>query len=173
MKTKNLFLIGLFALVIWSCVTSHVAFNNNPDYHNKIKTAFVEVKDVRIERFLDGLSQSLITNLKNDDISIKLSVNDALSLNSEKDIQKQIQDFNPDVIIILERADSKMIHGKSGYSYDGGTYLMSIILPENNKIVWKASILTSKEQGNIGGFNVAISQTVEQIISKMKTYQLL
>jgi len=173
MKTVNLFTIGLFALLFSSCVTSNVLFNNNPDYHTKIKTAFIEVKDVRIGRFLDGLSLSLITNLKNNDVSIKLLVNDALSLNSEEDIQKQIQDFHPDVLIVIERADTKMGHSKYGYYYDGGTYLMSIVLPESNKIIWKSSILTSGEQYSIGGFKVAIAKTIDKIIEKMKSDQLL
>ncbi len=173
MKTVNLLVIGLIVLFFSGCVTSNVSFNNNPDYHDKIKTAFVEVKDIEIGRFLDGFGQLLITNLENKGVSVKLSVNDALSLNSEKDIQKQIQDFQTDVIIILERADSKMIHGKSGYYYNGGIYLMSIVLPENNKIVWKASISTRNEVGGAGGFDVAIKQTVEQIIQKLQNDQLL
>lgn len=173
MKTIYLFIIGIFTLLFSGCVTSNVSFNNNPDYHTKIKSAFVEVKDVKIQKFLNGLGQSLIDTLKNSDVSIKLLVNDALSLNSEKDIQKQVQDFHPDVIIILERVDTKMGHSRYGYYYDGGTYLMSIVLPETNKIVWKSSISTSKEQSNISGLNTVISQTIGKIIAKMKIDQLL
>ena len=173
MKIKNLFVIGLFAMLFSGCVTSNVSFNNNPDYNKKMKTVFFEVKDVKIGKFLDGLGQSLITNLENQGVTVKLSVNDALSLNSEKDIQKKIEDYQPDVIIILERANTSLGHSKSGYFYNGGTYLMSIVLPENNKIIWKASISTSGEQGSLGGVDAAVKQTVEQIISKMKTDQLL
>ena len=173
MKTKYLFVIGFFALLLSSCVTSKVSFNNSPDYHTKIKTAFVEIKDVNIGRFLDQFGSSLISNLENEGVSIKLIVNDVLSLNSEKDIQKQIQDFNPAVVMIIERADTKTTRSKSGYSYNGGVYLVSIELPETHKIVWKASISTRSEVGSFGGFDVAVKQTVQQIISKMKTDQLL
>lgn len=173
MKTIHLFAIGLFALLFSGCVTSNVSFNNNPDYHTKIKSAFIEVKDVKIQKFLDGLGQTLIDTLEKNDVSIKLLVNDALSLHSENDIQKQVQNFHPDVIIILERVDTKMGHTKYGYYYDGGTYLMSVVLPETNKIVWKSSILTSREQSNVGGLNTVISQTIGKIIAKMKADQLL
>lgn len=173
MKTINLFTIGLFVFLFSSCVTSNVSFNNNPDYHTKIKSAFIEVKDVKIQKFLDRLSESLIDTLKNSDVSVKLLVNDALSLNSEKDIQKQVHDFHPDVIIVLERVDTKMGHSRYGYYYDGGTYLMSIVLPETNKIIWKSSILTTREQSNISGLNKVIGKTIGKIIAKMKTDQLL
>lgn len=100
-------------------------------------------------------------------------VNDALSLHSENDIQKQVQNFHPDVIIILERVGTNIGHPRYGNYYDGGIYLMTIVLPKGNKIVWKSSILTRREQNNIGGFDIAISKTVNKIIEKMKSDQLL
>jgi hypothetical protein len=172
MKTANLLLIGLFAFILSSCATTNVAFNNNPDYHTKIKSAFLQVKDVQLGFFLNGLTDSLVNNLENNNVKVEITKNDILSLESEKDIQNRLQTFNPDVIILLERVDKNMVSNKYGTFYSGGVYSMSIKIPEKDKIIWKASISTGGELRGEGSTKI-IKQTIQQIIAKMKTDQLL
>lgn len=172
MKTVNLFVIGLFALLFSGCATTNIAFNNNPDYHTKIKTAFLQVKDIQLGFFLKGLTDSLVNNLEGNNITVQTVKTDVLSLESEREIQSQIQTFNPDVIILLERVDKNMVSGKYGTFYSGGIYAMSIKIPEKDKIIWKASISTEGELRGDGSTKI-IKETIQQIIAKMKTDQLL
>jgi hypothetical protein len=172
MKNINVFLIGLLALVFSSCATTQVAFNNNPDYHTKIKSAFVQVKDVQLGFFLKGLTDSLVNNLENNNVKVEIAKIDVLSIESEKDIQERLQTFNPDVIILLERVDKNMASSKYGTFYSGGIYSMSIKIPDKDKTVWKASISTEGELRGDGSTKI-IRETIQQIIAKMKTDQLL
>jgi hypothetical protein len=172
MKTKNLLFIGLFALIFSSCATTNVAFNNNPDYHTKIKTAFLQVKDVQLGFFLKGLTDSLVNNLENNNVKVEIAKINILSLESETDVQNRLQTFNPDVIILLERVDKNMVSGKYGTFYSGGIYAMSIKIPEKDKIIWKASISTEGELRGDGSTKI-IKETIQQIIARMKLDQLL
>lgn len=172
MKIITLFVIGLFALFLSSCASSRVEFNNDPDYHTKVKKAFVQVKDVQIGFFLKGLTDSLINNLEINQVKVEIAVHDVLSLESERDIQIRLQNFNPEVIILLERVDKVMASSKYGTFYSGGIYAMSIKIPEKDKIIWKAAISTEGELIH-GGNTKIIKQTIQQIIAKMKTDQLL
>ncbi len=172
MKTINLFVIGLFALFLSSCATTNVAFNNNPDYHTKIKSAFVQVKDVQLGFFLQGLTDSLVNNLEKNNVKVDIAKMDVLSLESEKDIQNRLQTFNPDVMILLERVDKVMESGKYGTFYSGGIYSMSIKIPEKDKTIWKASISTEGELRGEGNTRI-IKESIQQIIAKMKADQLL
>ena len=172
MKTTNLLLLGLFALLFSGCATTNVSFNNNPEYHTKIKTAFVQVKDVQLGFFLNGLTDSLINNLENNNVKVQLVRADVLSLESEKDIQNKVLTFNPDVIILLERVDKNMASSKYGTFYSGGVYSMSIKIPDKDKTVWKAAISTNGELNGDGNTRI-IKETIQQIIAKLKTDQLL
>lgn len=172
MKTTNLLLFGLFALLFSSCATTQVAFNSNPEYHTKINIAFVQVKDVQMGFFLNGLSDSLVKNLERNNVKVRLLKSDVLSLESEKDIQNQMLTFNPDVIILLERVEKNLTSGKYGTFYSGGVYAMSIKIPDKDKIVWKAAISTDRELNGDGNTRI-IKETIQQIIAKMKTDQLL
>lgn len=71
MKTTYPFAIWIFALLFSSYATSNVSFNNNPNYHTKIKSTFIEVKEVKIQKFLDGLGQTLIDTLEKNNVSFK------------------------------------------------------------------------------------------------------
>ena len=172
MKIINALFIGLFALIFSACATTNVTFNNNPDYRTKIKSAFVQVKDVQLGFFLKGLTDSLVYNLERNNITVRTVKTDVLSLESEKDIHIQIQEFNPDVIILLERVDKNMASSKYGTYYSGGVYSMSIKISDKDKTIWKAAISTDGELRGDGNTRI-IKETIQQIIAKMKSDQLL
>ncbi len=173
MKTNNLIKISLLAIILSACTSSQVTFNNNKAYHTKIKTAFVQIKDVKLGSYLKGVGDSLVADLIRNKVTVKLLETDILSLDSENDIQKEIKDFDSQVVILLERVDSKMTLAKTETIYDGGTYLMSIILPDTNKIIWKASFSTKYEQGGLGKVQASVKKTLKQIEDELKKDELL
>ena len=73
MKLTHLFYLVFFSFLFSGCVVvkSQVDFNNDAEYHTKIKSAFVEVKDIKLSYFLDGLNDSLIANLKTKNVTIQ------------------------------------------------------------------------------------------------------
>ena len=174
MKLTHLLYFSFFSFLFSGCVVvkSQVDFNNDPEYHTKIKSAFVEVKDIKLSYFLYGLNDSLIANLKIKNVTIQSFKTDALSLDSEKNIQKQIKLLNPEVLIILERADTNIGRGRYTDFYDGGIYTMTIKLLKEDKTIWKATISTKNEYVNRGHSRI-INQTTQQIIEKLQTDQLL
>ncbi len=174
MKLVHLLFYSLFPFLFSSCIVvkSEVNFNNDAEYHTKINSAFIEVKDIKLSYFLDGLNDSLVSNLKTKNVIIQSFKTDALSLDSEKNIQNQIKLLNPEVLIILERADTNIGRGRYTDFYDGGIYVMTIKLLKEDKTIWKATISTKNEYVNRGHPRI-INQTTQQIIAKLQTDQLL
>lgn len=89
-------------------MSSIIAFNNDSNYHKKISKAFVQIKDVSFGNYLKGVGDSLVADIEKKGVPVKLLETNAHSLKSEKEIENEIKEYAPHVVILLERIDSKM-----------------------------------------------------------------
>lgn len=172
MKNTQLVYFGIIVLIVCGCVTARVEFNHNPDTKIKIKSAFIHVKGIRIKGFIKKLGDSFLDALTRQNVTAQLTGTDVLSLDSPKDIENQIQNYHPDVVITIERMGDELSRGAEGNTFvNGGTYLIAIKLLNSDKPFWKASIRT---EGEINGeASEAVQRSMDKIIQRMIDDELL
>ena len=167
MKLVHLLFYSFFAITFLGCATNYpISFNSDKSYQSKIKRALIEVKNDQLGYFFKSFGDSLFVELERQGVIVKSIDTGILSIDSEKDSQN----FNPQVIIQIERTLTNQSVNKTVISYSGGVYLMSIILPDTHKIVWKASINTNSE---FYASKSSAKLCVQKIIQQLQMDQLL
>ena len=170
---KKLFSFAFLVIFASSCASVEMTFNKNPAYHEKIKKIYFVFKDVKRTNFIRKLSEDLVISFNKMGIQEQHYVFDPLALETEKDAQKKIKTFAPEVVLTIERVSDNQGQNKYGVYYNGGYYVATLVPFGSETPVWKAAIDTHGETiDEDGNMNVS-KDTVKKLVERLKLDGLL
>ncbi len=111
--------------------------------------------------FIAGLS----TRLKEKGVESGSYIRNPLSLDTDQDINKKIDDFSPEAVMFFKQ---KIIHSTNG-GVDGGTFEITLIDGETKKPVWKSEF----EIYGQFGIEQASSKAVDELIKKLEEDKII
>jgi len=163
-KYKAVILSCILILLTVSCATTvKVTSNKDASYNKNISRIIIYCKlHSEIESFTKYLYESLSEEFKKNNVECLSYIEDDLSL--ETDVQKNIADFKPDVLLAV-----LLKKGVSGMNTVDLTIEAQIADVTNKNVIWKAEIdfkshrFPNKEDS---------SQLAVELINKMKQDKL-
>ena len=165
---KNLLRPSLILLVIFlqSCFTAKIESHKQEGYNQKLQKIYLIVNGAKESKtFSDGLLSGLNTKFKEKNVLTEGFVRDPLSLDTDEDIQKRIDDFNPDGLLILKQTRISYTNN----AITGGTFELTLIDGKTKKPVWKGLVDVF---GSLG-INGSIGTSVNNLIKKLEQDQLI
>jgi hypothetical protein len=161
MKIVNhLFAIAVVVLIIQSCATVNMKSNKQANYYKQPKKIYIVTNcDGDYKEFCMGVMNGLKDNLAKKGIKANGYLRDALSLDSDGEINKKITDYSPEAVLSI----------KQTLTGDGiAAFELTLIDGETKKNVWKGSFdlavgyySTAEDQGVI---NKSVKAIMDQLI---------
>lgn len=178
---NKLLIIGILFLAT-SCVTSKITSNKSTDFNEKISKLYIVVKGTdSAESFFESFTAELGNSLTQKGIESKVKYSDPLSLESENDVNQYINDYNPNLIMIVNQTESRQTmnsgfnngFGNTGWGYGssntGGTFDVKIFQPNSKNPIWRANL---KADGQFG-LKTSTKKACEKLIEKLIEDELL
>lgn len=160
MKVKFCFLAALFLLfIVQSCSTVNIASNKEQGYTKRPKKVYAVVTcNTRAGVFCDGLVKGLQEKLSAKGISFESSKHTSLSLETDDDLNKKIDLFNPDAILMIRQSIS---------GDEMGTFELTLQDVETKKNVWKSELNVSADAYTSIDNNDVIKKALKTLINKL------
>lgn len=170
---KLYFLTLLPLLLLFSCTTTRLNSNKDPDFTRQIGSFHVIIRgshssDVYLYSLADYLREDL------NKIGVKTTVErpNPLSLESEKEMLDRIARINPEALMVITQTEVRQTVG--GYSMigqkaNGATLDIKLFQPNSDKPFWRANCRTDSDWGQGG----AGKQSAKKIIEKLIADQLI
>jgi len=158
-KTIYLFFVTVLAFLFQSCATVNMASNKSDSYNKQPKKIYIVAnfnKDDRI--FCNGLIAGLKDNFTKRGIQSDSYLRDALSLESDDDINKKANEYNPEAVLLIQQ------------TLTGGgraTFELTLIDGETKKRVWKGAFDISTDTYSSMEDEGAINKSVKIIVEKL------
>jgi hypothetical protein len=177
---KKIFLIG-FTFTFLSCVSSKITSNKSPDFNDEINKLFIMVRGAdKTKSFFQSFVVEFRRKLTEKGIESKSYYFNPLSLESEKDIEKKISLYQPNLIMMINQTESRQTINNNGFGNNnfgwgytttntGGTFDVKILESKSKNPVWRASL---KADGQFG-LQTAAKKAVERLIEKLIEDKLL
>jgi hypothetical protein len=165
---KNLHIIAVIAiiLILQSCISTKIVTNKDVRYNQKPKKLYMIITNSKDGKaFSQDLYNGLTQNFKNRSIICDGFVRDPLSLKTEQDIDKDINTFNPDALLLIKMTKITIMNGSPG----SAIYELSLIEGKAKKAVWKGNLDVYGPFWNVSTVNSAI----KTVITKMQEDQLI
>ncbi|HMI06993.1 MAG TPA: hypothetical protein VK528_05580 [Flavobacterium sp.] len=184
---KKLLLIGLLLVIAGCGIKTHIDSNKSPDFSEKITKLYILVKQSDSSKpFLYPFVTNFETELTAKGIAFEEYYMDPLSLESEEDIQKKIQDYGPNTVMIISQSESRITHSShtnsgfgsgfnngyggfggssSGRTISGGTFDIKIFKPAGKNPVWRANLSADTPSGIKKAVKKANEIFIEKLIS--------
>lgn len=154
--------LGLIISVASSCTTTKISSNKSPDFNQKVSRVFLTVRGSEgSKKFMQPLATSLQSELKNHGVESSHHYFDPLSLETEKDLIQKIREYNPDVVMSIVQTERRSTSGQYGNAETGATLDIRLLIPNQDKPVWRASLIVD------GNFEVAAGSAAQQSASKL------
>ncbi|KAB8151519.1 hypothetical protein EZY14_018535 [Kordia sp. TARA_039_SRF] len=154
-------------LLLTSCVSSNIRSNKSPDFNEKIAKLFVLGKVVDNAKFFYGsLATNFVASLKERGIEVKTYYVDPLSLESDEDIAKRIEIYNPNLVMIISQTESRVTTDGFGFKGEvtGGTFDIKIFQPNSKNPVWRANLTADSTLNLKDAAKRANKRLVEKLI---------
>ncbi|HJP63005.1 MAG TPA: hypothetical protein VJ844_06160 [Mucilaginibacter sp.] len=151
--------ILVLAFILQSCVTAKITSNKEASYTSQPKRVFILLKGAKQSKdFSNGFLAGLQAGFKEKGVTTDSYVRDPLSLDTKEDINKKINDFSPEALMLIEQ---KVVHSTNGM-VDGGRFEISLIDGASRKPVWKGEF----EVYGQFGIDDAVNKGVKEIFKK-------
>ncbi len=173
---KKILIIGILFLAT-SCVTSNITSNKSKDLNEKISKLYIIVKGTEeAEPFFKSFTAELGNTLKLKGIESKVKYSDPLSLESDSDVDQNINEYKPNLIMIVNQTESSQTmnsgfnngFGNVGWGYGssttGGTFDVKIFQPNSKNPVWRANLKTYGQFGLKSSAKKACEKLIEKLI---------
>ncbi len=145
----QIFSICILAIYLQSCITASIVSNKSPDFTNKISKIYV------LSRSSPASKAYVIsaTNLMSQKLNAKGITNtfyymDELALESEKSILKKVEEYKPDVYMIMSETERRTKVGQFGITTNTGcTMDLKMFIPDRETPVWRATLTADGSMG--------------------------
>lgn len=169
---RSILLLFLAVLLFGSCVSTSIRSNKAPDFNEKITKIYLLMRgsDSANDFFFDFRNE-LNKYFKVKGIEMKSYAFDPLSLETEQQLMERINEYQPQVVMLVNqteaRSTSNAYYGWNLGRYStptGGTFDVQLRGPNEEKILWRASLNTD------GNFGIATTATkaAKQLYQKME-----
>jgi hypothetical protein len=159
-------LLLLFILALQSCSSARIVSNKDVNYNRKLKKIYVFISSAKdVDHFDDRLLISLTDKIKLKGVFCEGFVRNPLSLETEEEINKKIDKYNPEALLLIKQTQVTYINGGPG----GGIFEITLIDGETKKNVWKSSL-------NLSGpwqYDSTIETMVEKLLTQMVQDQII
>jgi hypothetical protein len=167
-RLQYVFVLAIaLALSLSSCVTASIVSNKNPEFKTKITKMYVMSRcSPASKAFLLETTKMISNSLKSRGVENIFYYMDELALESEKDITKKIDDYNPDVYMIISETEHRTKVGSFGIQTNTGSTLdLKMFTPDRQSPVWRATLMADGSMG----IEEASQKAAQYFIDKLKT----
>lgn len=158
-KIIYLFCITVSVFLIQSCATVNMASNKSDSYSKQPKKIYIVANFNKNDRtFCNGLVNGLKVNFTQKGIKTDSYMRDALSLESDEDIDRKANDYHPEAVLLIQQ------------TLTGGgraTFELTLIDGETKKRVWKGAFDISTDSYSSMEDEGAINKSVKTIVEKL------
>ena len=153
------FILFLFLLsTLSNCVS--IKSVRDPNFNKKISKVFVEIDGSnRAENYFENLKFNLNRRFYESDIESIFYMRNALSLDSPEDKNKQIAEYQPDVIFYIIQTSHNTVNGVNS----GGVLELTLVEPGSDKPVWKAVLEMDTGGWGMGDHAQVANKIFEQL----------
>ena len=153
--------IGVVCFLM-GCSTK-IASNKATDFSEKITKLFIIVKGTETSQsFLDKLTENFGAHLAENGIPYQKFQMEALSLESEEDIQKKVVEFGPNLVMMISQTESRRTTNGGfspgfngpGFGFGGGTsavtgatFDIKLYRPGSQNPVWRGNLKADAQFG--------------------------
>ncbi len=183
MKIRFL-IIAMFVVAVTGCAT-RISSNKAPDFTEKITKLYVTIKGSEgSSKFVKSFLTNFNAKLNEKGVAVENYYYDPLSLESDEDLQLKIENYQPNLVMVINQTESRRTinNGFSGgYPGSGGmgwggsaantgaTFDVKIYRPNSKTPVWRANL---KVDGQFGLASTA-NKITEKLVKKLMDDQLL
>ncbi len=158
-RITYLFSVTVLAFLIQSCATINMASNKSESYNKQPKKIYIVANFNKDDRtFCNGLVAGLKNNFTQKGIQSDSYMHDALSLESDEDINKKANDYNPEAVLLIQQ------------TLTGGgraTFELTLIDSATKKHVWKGAFEVSTDTYSSMEGDGTINRSVKTIVEKL------
>jgi hypothetical protein len=153
----------LFSCLFFSCSTSSLIAKKSDKANGPYKRIFILVNNaVRTEKFIHTLTENLKTEFATRNMATDVYIKTDLSLDTQKDIDQKIIDFNPDGILVINQTEGMVYNGGAGSN--GGTFDLKLFDKTPDNLVWRATL---KASGDFG-ISMAVNKVTSDLINRLE-----
>ncbi len=160
------FFVLLLTVVLQSCYSAKIVSNKDVNYTQKLKRVYVIVSSAKdVKHFDDRLLTALTDKIKLKGVFADGFARNPLSLETEEDINRKINKYDPDALLLIKQTQITYINGGPG----AGTFEITLIDKETKKNVWKSTL-------NLQGAwqdDSTIDTMVSKLLTQMEQDQLI
>ena len=161
-----IFPVLLLTVVLQSCSSARIVSNKDGNYTKKLKKVYVIVSSAKnVSHFDDRLLTALTDQIKLKGIFADGFARNPLSLETEEDINRKINKYDPDALLLIKQTQITYINGGAG----GGTFEITLIDKETKKNVWKSTLNLQGAWYEDG----TIDTMVAKLLAQMEQDQLI
>ena len=160
--------LSLASAIMLGCVATTIVSNKDVQYYNKISRPMIIVEtSASVERdFVLYLEFELIDQMKNVGVDAKIVFPTGLELNDE--IDNQIKEYIPDVIILLSQSELFLQNAGMGNTTTCGiTFNAKTFDVATSRDIWRAKITSKSTTGFTNRSAICRSLSVE-LVKKLR-----
>lgn len=163
--------LGLL-IILSGCVRTNITSNKSPDFTGKIERLYIMVRGSDgAKSFFNSFNNSLSQSLKSRGIETTYHYFDPLSLESDEDVAKKINEFGPNLLMMIQQTESRSTMNQNGWgsANTGGTFDIKLLQPDSKSPVWRANLIADASFG----LSVSARRSTEKLIEKLILDKLL
>jgi len=166
-------LILVFTVILSAgCVTTQVTSNKAPGFTEKIDRLYVMVRGSDSAKpFFTSFTNALSLSLKSKGIETEYYYFDPLSLDSDEDIMKKVDEFEANILMVINQTESRNVSGQWGLitTNTGGTFNIRLFEPTSDSPIWRAKL----EADASFGLTESAKNASKKLIQKLEVDNLL
>jgi predicted nucleic acid-binding Zn-ribbon protein len=163
LKLAVAFVVGT---LLSSCAITKIQSNKAEDFNEKVHKVFITVRGSDGSKpYMKKLINSLRDELQTANIESSEYFFDPLSLETSKEIEKQIADYGPDVVMTINQTEMRATANPYGWgsAQTGATLDIKLFKRNSEKPIWRASL---KADGQYG-LNTTSLKSAKKIVAKL------
>jgi hypothetical protein len=158
-KLQQLFIFFVIASSIQSCSTVKIASNKDEKYTKQPKKIYVVIiSDTKMSTFCDEIINGLQKKFTAKGIKSGSSKRNTLSLETEDDLNKEMESFKPEAILTIRQTVSGI---------EMGRFELTLTDAESKKNVWKSELDVSADSYTSVNNSDVVEKTLKTIMDRL------
>ncbi|ASU34980.1 hypothetical protein [Mucilaginibacter xinganensis] len=161
--SKNLFpksFLLLIIIILQSCVSAKITSNKDANYTRQPKRIYLMMNgSKKANDFCVGFVRGFQNKLEEKGVKTSLYISDSLSLLDNDDINKKIDEFSPEAVMIISQ---KEVHSTNNM-VDGGNFELTLVDRNTKKNVWKGEFDVYGQYGMTDAIDKSISELMKKL----------
>ncbi|MFA0961664.1 hypothetical protein AB9P05_07645 [Roseivirga sp. BDSF3-8] len=154
-------------LLLSGCVSTNITSNKAPGYTGKIERLYIMVRGSDSAKpFFNSFNNSLSESLKSRGIETSYYYFDPLSLENEDDVMNKINEFGPNLVMMIQQTESRSTMNQYGWgsTNTGGTFDIKLLEPDSKSPVWRANLKADAQFGLTESARRSSEKLIEKLI---------